>query len=262
MRGIGGDHISYCLGDASNAYADICDLKDWIGNFEVAGITQTPDNGFGVTPLTKYLRHVWMLHPGIVVIYDELEASEPVRWDWLLHSPTAFHVEPDGFTLNTANEAKGFSTQARLFSGQKFRISQTDQFTVPPTDSPDSAYPNQWHLSATVKDSRANRFLFIMQVYDRGHSPLNLSCEGNNFNIGDWHIRAEMNPDNPSAVTITHGTIPVVFSYGADDVPLPDGSVYRRKQANSSVLYDEANGLPQLIEETDYRPKHTRALAE
>ena len=262
LRGIGGDHISYCLGDASNAYADICDLKDWIGNFEAAGITQTPDNGFGVTPLTKYLRHVWMLHPGIVVIYDELEASEPVRWDWLLHSPTAFHVEPDGFTLNTANEAKGFSTQARLFSGQKFRISQTDRFTVPPTDSPDSAYPNQWHLSATVKDSRANRFLLIMQVYDRGHSPLNLSCEGNNFNIGDWHIRAEMNPDNPSAVTITHGTVPVVFSYGADDVPLPDGSVYRRKQANSSVLYDEANGLPQLIEETDYRPKHTRALAE
>lgn len=260
LRGIDGDHISYCLGDASDAYTDTCDLKVWIDHFKAAGIPQIPANGFGATPLSKYLRHVWMLHPGIVVIYDELEASEPVRWDWLLHSATTFHIEQDGFTLNTVNEAKGFSTQAQLFSGQTFQLSQTDRFTVPPTDTPDPAYPNQWHLSATVKDSRANRFLFIMQVYDRGNEPLPVYRERNDFEINGWRIHAELNPDNPPAVTITNDREAVVFSYGTGSVQLPDGTRYERKQPFSSVIYDTRRGKTLLQEETDFRPKHTRAV--
>lgn len=258
LRGIDGDHISYCLGDASNAYADTCDLKVWIENFKEAGISQTPANGFGATPLTGYLRHVWMLHPDIIVIYDELEASEPVRWDWLLHSPSAFHVEQDGFTLHTADEAKGFSTQAQLFSGQRFQISQTDRFTVPPVDSPDPAYPNRWHLNATVKDSRANRFLFIMQVHDRNEEASPVYREGNDFKINGWHIHAELNPDRSPAVTITHDVETVMFSYGTGSVPLPDGNLYERKQPFSSVVYDTRRGKPLLQEETDFLPKHTR----
>ena len=42
-------------------------------NFEAAGLEQTPEYGFGKTPLTKYLRHILVLRPGIVVIYDEME---------------------------------------------------------------------------------------------------------------------------------------------------------------------------------------------
>lgn len=57
------------------------------------GLTQTPDNGFGETPLKKYRRHIFLLHPYTVVIYDELESSENVRWDWLLHSPVEFDID-------------------------------------------------------------------------------------------------------------------------------------------------------------------------
>lgn len=259
VRGINGDHISYCLGDASKAYTDTCDLKSWLENFKEAGITQTPDNGFGATPLTKYLRHVWMLHPDIIVIYDELEASEPVRWDWLLHSRSSFHVESDGFTINTLHPTKGFSTQARLFSGNSCQLSQTDRFVVPPAAVPNPAYPNQWHLSATVRKSTANRFLFIMQVYDRERKPSAVYREGNNFRIGDWHIRAEMNPHREASVGITHSTEAVVFGYGAGNVQLP-GKVYERQHPFSSVLYDTYKGVEQIREETDFLPKHTRAL--
>lgn len=261
VRGIDGDHISYCLGDASKAYTDTCDLDVWVEHFKAAGITQTPENGFGRTPLTRYLRHVWMLHPDIIVIYDELEAAEPVRWDWLLHSHTAFHLESDGFTINTVHAAKGFSTQARLFSGNSFQLSQTDQFAVPPTATPNTAYPNQWHLNATVKKSPANRFLFIMQVYDQGRKPSPVHREGNDFTIGDWHIRAEMNPAQPSCVGITNSTHPVVFNYGTGNVALP-GKVYQRQHASSSVLLDTYKGVEQVREETDFLPKHTRALTD
>lgn len=258
LRGIGGDHITYCLGDASRAYSDTCDLDVWVDHFKAAGITQTPENGFGATPLTKYLRHVWMLHPNIVVIYDELEASEPVRWDWLLHSSTAFNITPNELIINTVNREKSFASQSQLFSGEPFSFSQTDRFVIPPTDTPNPAYPNQWHLNATVESSRANRFLFIMQVYDAAQSPSHLYRDGNNFTIGNWRIHAQMNPGEPASVSITNSTKPVMFSYGKGDVTLPD-KVYQRTQPFSSVLYDEFKGVTEVQEQTDFLPKHTRA---
>ena len=92
-RALDGKNISYCLGDASDAYKCTSEYTLWKNAFTAAGISQTPQYGFGVTPLTKYKRHLLMLHPDKVVIYDELEASVPVCWDWLLHSPVQFSIE-------------------------------------------------------------------------------------------------------------------------------------------------------------------------
>ena len=66
-RAMGGQHISYCLGDASHAYRSISNDPMWVDYFKQAGIEQTPENGFGATPLTKYRRHVLMLHPHTVI---------------------------------------------------------------------------------------------------------------------------------------------------------------------------------------------------
>lgn len=267
LRALSGEHITYCLGDASEAYlGDTCDLKSWVANFKAAGISQTPEYGFGATPLTRYLRHVWMLPPDVVVVYDELEASEPVRWDWLLHSPTAFHVETmggqtiaDGALLTTLNTEKGFAAQARLFSSQPYALAQTNRFVVPPVTPPNPAYPDQWHLNATVEGSRANRFLFIVQVCDRDKSPLPVIRSGNTFTIGGWRIEAEMDADRPAAARITHQSVAVLFDYStAADITLPDGSTYCRRQSGSSLLYEEG----EVQEQTDYLPKHTRAVAE
>lgn len=106
MRAMGGQHISYCLGDASHAYRSISNDPMWVDYFKQAGIEQTPENGFGATPLTKYRRHVLMLHPHTVIVYDELEASEAVRWEWLLHSPTEFKIDAVKKTLSTDNKTK------------------------------------------------------------------------------------------------------------------------------------------------------------
>lgn len=108
-RAMGGQHISYCLGDVSHAYRGISNDPMWVGYFKQAGIEQTPENGFGATPLTKYRRHVLMLHPHTVIVYDELEASEAVRWEWLLHSPTEFKMDATKKTLSTNNKIKGLS---------------------------------------------------------------------------------------------------------------------------------------------------------
>ena len=56
-----------------------------------------------------------MLHPHTVIVYDELEASEAVRWEWLLHSPTEFKMDATKKTLSTNNKIKGWMAVTQLW---------------------------------------------------------------------------------------------------------------------------------------------------
>lgn len=256
VRALGGNHISYALGDASHAYCGISDDPMWVNYFALAGITQTPDNGFGETPLIRYRRHILMLHPRTVLIYDELEASEAVRWDWLLHSPTRFNIETEDRLLSTADTEGNFFATTQLFGNESMTLSQTDQFVVPPATS-GAEYPNQWHLTACTDNQSATRYLAIIQVCDAGDSPYIIRREGNTFTWGNWTVEAELDASAHPRLTVHHQTEPVVFSYG-EESPVIDGVPYLRQEASSSLLYDETDGEYQVMEMTDRAPIATR----
>lgn len=243
-RAMGGNHISYCLGDASNAYGGISNDPMWVSYFAQAGIEQTPENGFGKTPLTKYRRHVLLLHPDIVVIYDELEASEPVRWDWLLHSPTAFEVDTDEQIVYSRNEAKQFIAATRLFCKEKMTLDITDRFLVPPAVTGEE-YPDQWHCTAQVSGSRSTRLLAIIQVRDEAEGIAVIRQEGNTFRTGNWVIEAELDVEEPALLRVKSLAHPATFDYG-------------RGTPAVSTLYDEIEGSYQTVEATDCLPALTR----
>ena len=257
-RVMGGKHITYCLGDASKAYSGITDDPLWTAAFEAAHIEQTPQNGFGTTPLTKYRRHILMLHPNIILLYDELEASEPVRWDWLLHSPTRFYIDPSQQMVTTTNTDKNFNTVTQLFSEHPFSLVQTDQFVVPPTAVPDPRYPNQWHLTATFNSNSKTRILTIIQVTPADKQVHIVRRNGNSFQCGDWNIVAELNTVQPASLLISNRKNQAVFSYGSNN-PLLGGETYPREHPQSSLLYDEINGEYRVTEQTDHLPASTRA---
>ena len=256
MRAMGGQHISYCLGDASHAYRSISNDPMWVDYFKQAGIEQTPENGFGATPLTKYRRHVLMLHPHTVIVYDELEASEAVRWEWLLHSPTEFKIDAVKKTLSTDNKTKGWVAVTQLFGGHVFTLSQTDRFVVPPAIT-GAEYPNQWHLTARVDGCSATRFLAIIQIGDEAVSIINR--DGDTFNVGDWTIKAVLDASKAPELTVSHRTEQAVFSYGTDN-PALNGNFYSRQYTGSSSLYDEIDGAYQVVEMTDRSPISTRVV--
>ena len=256
MRAMGGQHISYCLGDASHAYRGISNDPMWVGYFKQAGIEQTPENGFGATPLTKYRRHVLMLHPHTVIVYDELEASEAVRWEWLLHSPTEFKIDAVKKTLSTNNKTKGWMAVTQLLGGHVFTLSQTDRFVVPPAIT-GAEYPNQWHLTARVDGCSATRFLAIIQVGDEAVSIINR--DGDTFNVGDWTIKAVLDASKAPELTVSHRTEQAVFSYGTDN-PALNGNFYYRQYTGSSLLYDEIDGAYRVVEMTDRSPISTRVV--
>lgn len=216
-RMFNGEHISYALGDASNAYCGISEYPMWEKNFKNQGLEQSPENGFGETLLKKYRRHIFLLHPNIVVIYDELEAEKEVRWDWLLHSPVKFSIDEASAKLTTENKEENVTSVAQLFSNQKCNITQTDQYTVEPNTKiavRGEDFSKPWSLTASFDRCKKNRILTIIQVQADGTQALEISRTGNNFQCGNWTIEAELSSKKPASLYIHNTENKATFSYG------------------------------------------------
>lgn len=257
-RMLNGKNISYALGDASNAYDGISEYPLWENNFKAAGLEQSAENGFGKTALKTYRRHLFLLHPDIVVIYDELEAEKPVRWDWLLHSPIPFSINEKERTLTTRNEEKKFSSVAQLFSNSACNIQQTNLFAVAPDLSKAKGnveYPNQWHVTAGFEASSQNRILTIVRVQPDGKSVKNITRNGNDFRVGSWVIHVELDPAKDPELQIRNTKTDALFNYGNKMLKIEETDYQREK--GSSVLYDEIDGEWVIHEMSDYEPRKT-----
>lgn len=108
--------------------------------------------------LDKFLRHVVFMRPGYFVMVDELAAKEASTFDWLLHARNEMQLGPDA-ALITNGDAR---LHVEFVEPQGLKLSQTDQFTVPP----ERDLPNQWHLTAsTPRKSKTADFVTIMFPY-------------------------------------------------------------------------------------------------
>lgn len=245
VRAMGGDHMAYCLGDASHAYNGISDDEMWINAFKNAGIAQTAEYGFGKTPLKKYRRHMLMLYPNILVIYDELEASKAVSWDWLLHSNYEFAIDNSAQTVTTENTSAWFVARTQLFSDHTLQLSKTNQFFCDPASGITTKYPRQWHFTAKTASSNATRILAIVQVADTKDNLQSISSNGNVFSIGTWRIEATMASSAKASIKITNTANPDVrFVYDA---------------TTNSTLYDTVSGQAKVQTQTDRTPIKTRS---
>lgn len=235
-----GQHIAYALGDASMAYRDTSEVLMWQRNFAKLGLSQSPENGFGATPLKKYKRHICFLYPDKILIYDELEADKSVEWNWLLHSPVKFCIE--GNRLTTTNHEGGFSSVAELFSSTPCEIVQTNQYVSAPDESraergEDFTVP--WSLSANFAKGKANRILTVIQVQNIGCKPTKVVCLDNkHFKIAEWIVEAELDPKRAACLQIRHTTLPTTFSYGQKKLEI-DKKHYTCCDGETPVLYDQ-----------------------
>ena len=270
VRMLSGENISYACGDASNAYCGLTDYPMWQKNFKNAKVEESVANGFGETPLKKYRRHILLLHPNIVVIYDELEAGKPVRWDWLLHSPVQFKFDENGKDkiLTTYYPEKKFTSIAQIFSNFDCKLSQTDRFFSVPDPKKmrkGREYPNQWHMTATYEKSTANRILTVITLQPNGTKPLNVTHDKNgNPNdfvlAGKWKLRAQLDPSQPAELLIRDPKTGVLFSLGNKSLKIENKN-YERKQG-TSILYDIMDGKWNIHEMSDIEPMPTGKVAK
>lgn len=184
-RYLHGRQISYCLGDASRAYGD-------------AG-------------LTTFRRHLALLRPSTVVIYDELAADHPAAWSWLLHGDE--EIRPDaerGRLLGTSRAARA---QVDVRGSAPLELRVTSRFDPPAVNWRKRKsggeliqYADQWHATVTPGRPLARaRFLAIVQVRGKGdaapfHEP-RAEPDGR-LRLGDWHVAAELDPARDASLVI------------------------------------------------------------
>lgn len=202
LRFVQSDAASYCLGDATAAY---------------------PQTG-----LTKARRHVALLPPSTIVVYDELEADHPAVWSWLLHSPAKMTAAPEGVRLQA--ETRAGRGVAEVFAAQPLRATIDTRFDPPAdnwrrkkTGGEVVDYPDQWH--ATVVPAQAApkmRFLAVLQVQpagDRGVLAPALLQRPGCLQAGAWQIEAALATDQKAFLTVTNSRGDKVLSVDADGQP-------------------------------------------
>jgi hypothetical protein len=179
--------MTYALEDASNAYRS-----------KESG----EDHG-----MVKFFRHIALLQPGIIVIYDELESQSPASWSWLIHSIEG--MELDSLSGTFASTADGFRGTGRLWSAAPVRWQITNRFEVPAVSfrvseglRKYSFNDDQWHAKAISTDSvRTIRFLSVIQVGPKGEKVVFRERQAApglvRLHIGDWEIEASLDTHLP-----------------------------------------------------------------
>lgn len=188
-----GTDLAYALGDASNAYSS----------------NETGED-YGVK---KFYRHLILLKPDVIVIYDELASRKEAVWSWLIHSMEQISVDQSENSFVSAfDNAQGIG---KLWSSHPVAWALADTFDVPAVNwrgSRDAsgrlkAYDDgQWHLKATSRSATAGmRFLTVLQVSPEA-SPGDVfevpAGAVTTIHAGKWVIEAELDVNVPPRLYI------------------------------------------------------------
>ena len=115
--------------------------------------------------LTKFVRKVLHVRPGIFVIYDDAAAPEPVLFEWRLHAKSQMALDQAGRKVTIAQgDAR---LRASFLSPRDAVLSQTTGFEFPPERGD---HPDQWHLVVSPPEkAEAVRYLSVLIPYKDGN---------------------------------------------------------------------------------------------
>ena len=246
-RFLNNKEIVYVCGEAAMAYRLSTDSQFLELNHR-NGIANTPKWGFTDARLQKFERHLALLRPDTVVVYDVLESELPHQWTWLLHSPSPFKTISDN-VLNVATQLN--AAQVHVFGSNPLKLETTDQFYIPPVDFKKKYkdLPQQYHASyTTLKPSRAMRFLSIICL---GNPPLSSPSLRHNgkckFSVDGYQILAELDPRKPAFLDIQGAQASLVINpqkHTNDSTNPTAKSVLSSYQGKKHVQKEAFNRLP------------------
>jgi hypothetical protein len=116
--------------------------------------------------LDRFSRQVVHVRPGVFVMFDELEAPQPVRFQWLLHAYNRIQTADGSPVLRITNSPAAMDVH--LLLPEKVRFTQTDRYEPEP-ESIAGNWSKTWHLTANTPDpSRQARFLAVLLPHRQG----------------------------------------------------------------------------------------------
>jgi hypothetical protein len=141
----------------------IIDFKDATGYSYVAGDATPAYAG----KLSRWIRRILFLRPGLFLLLDELEAPTQSRFQWMLHAFERMDIENAKIT----SRRKTATLDVTLACTDGLALTQTDQFDTQYNHGIPRAYhrekANHWHVTAETEEmSRKTRIAAVMSVYD------------------------------------------------------------------------------------------------
>lgn len=215
---VDGEQIVYAMGDASQAYS-----------------SSETDEDAGVK---RFRRHLLLLKPNLIVVYDELEASRPVEWSWLIHSMAKMEID-SSINLFKSQFEKSAGI-GRVWSTTETSFILRDTFDVPAINwrgSRDGAgklksyEEDQWHLRAITPKVPAVRFLAVIEVSPRAQADdiVTRSEEGRTVDVqvSSWRLIADLDTSRPPSLRISNEGS-VLFELTSDATTLTEGGKEKR----------------------------------
>ncbi len=250
-RFVQGERLAYAKGDAANAYQSD-ETKESYG-------------------LKKFDRHLVLLKPGIVVIYDELEADRPARWSWLIHSmkPTQLDTAQNQFHSQFEKSVG----RGKLWSSLPVTWAVADTFDIPAVnvigkvdeDGEEITYgAQQWHLKATnTSPSARMRFLSIVEVGPEGTLTTLASTTSPSgqvtVQVGDWQIKAQLGPAGPAELVVAEASGRTAFTTSGSTIDL-QGKTFKGTLPSSTKLVEWREGKPHFMEAHEELPASVRQV--
>lgn len=265
-RAISGKRIQYALGDASNAYGEI-KSEFWLNRFEQIKVVPSKENGYGESGVTLYRRHMLQLEGGYIVLYDELEAKNPVKWTTQFHCPY--------YTIEGQNSEKSNQQQfvvktdlgnvtANVYAESPLKMTVHNQFfetavnwnKVTDDEGKIKDFKDQWHAGITSEPKQKIRFLTIIQIKDGKTEVIKTASNVNDLKhlqVGDWEILAQLDGKKAAALQVIGKTAKSAFSFGNLSLEF-EGKKYAPKIAGSSLLLEIYNSKVNKQEVVDELP--------
>lgn len=204
-----GKKVGYIVGDASNAYGEVISPL-WLVRGKMSDVEYTPEKGWDKNHVKVFRRHVvTMGETGMIFIFDELEADEPVSWTFMLHTTEKpmTHEKVGDYVHVKGVSGRGGASDAFIFSSDQLTTDMTDQFFYPAKnwlrrDAKGNLvqYPNHWHFSATSGKQQVYRFATIIDTHaEKYPARTPVRQKDGSIKVGKWIVSAQLNAnDKPS----------------------------------------------------------------
>ncbi|WP_241686467.1 heparinase II/III family protein [Flavobacterium sp. YO12] len=265
-RAISGKRIQYALGDASNAYGEI-KSEFWLNRFEQIKVVPSKENGYGESGVTLYRRHMLQLEGGYIVLYDELEAKNPVKWTTQFHCP---YYTIEGQNAEKSNQQQFVvktdlgNVTANVYAESPLKMAVHNQFfeaavnwnKVTDDEGKIKDFKNQWHAGITSEPKQKFRFLTIIQIKEGKTEVIKTLSNVNelkHLQVGDWEILAQLDGKKTAALQVIGKSAKSAFSFGNQSLEF-EGKKYAPKIAGSSVLLEIYNSKVNKQEVVDELP--------
>lgn len=256
-----GDKISYAIGDASNAYNGENRYND--GKSSNPKLWQ-PLYGFGKPGVKRFRRHLAMLRPNYVLIYDELEADKPITWQFRIHSRRNMKLLEDGRLMSRNDFA---SASVKMYCLEPFETSLVDKdlpfirdenealetygadvWKMSPVDDENKLpkpIPSHYHGMFTTDKFQKMRFFTLIKIHpdetDENYvpeaAPEAVIVDGMaTLHLEGYTVKVQLDGNKPSYIEVhdTEGIAALVSGSAAETLQL--GNVEKKAKVKGSTL--------------------------